>query len=381
MGASLRCTGAANSSPPPCGEGSGVGVGEWVAAPPKPPDPPPQPSPKRGEGVETAKPRLNLAAAGVALAIAALRAVLPSHLAAQDFPRRAVKIIVPYPAGGTADLMPRVVFDSLSRKWGQPVVIENKAGAGGNIGAEAAFHAEPDGYTLLSSPSPPFVINQNLYHRLGYDPTAFVPISVMGIVPTGLVVSPGKVSVTTLTDFIAYAEANPGKVLSATQGNGTTSHLTSAMFQMMAKVRFVHVPYRGTAPALQGLLAGDCDIMFDNLGVSLPLVKSGQLRLLGVATERRMAALPGVPTIAENLPGFSSAAWFAVAAPPNTSRDIVNKISADIAEAIRSPDVRMRFDDLSAEPVGSDPEAMSRFMREEIARWGAVIKAADVKLE
>ncbi|HWN53166.1 MAG TPA: tripartite tricarboxylate transporter substrate binding protein [Xanthobacteraceae bacterium] len=318
---------------------------------------------------------------GFALAIAVLPAVLPSQLVAQDFPRHAVKIIVPYPAGGTADLMPRIVFDFLSRKWGQPVVIENKAGAGGNIGAEAAFHAEPDGYTLLSTPPPPLVINQNLYPRLGYDPAAFLPIAVMGIVPNALVVSPSKVAATTVADFIAYARANPGKISSATQGNGTTSHLTSAMFQMMAKVQFIHVPYRGTAPALQGLLAGDCDIMFDNLGVSLPLVKSGQLRLLGVATERRMAALPEVPTIAETLPGFSSAAWFGVAAPPKTPRDIVHKISADIAEAIRSPDVRKRFDDLSAEPVGSAPEAMARFMREETARWRAVIKAAEVKLE
>jgi len=318
---------------------------------------------------------------GYALAIIALLAVAPSHLVAQDYPRHAVKIIVPYPAGGTADLMPRIVFDALSRKWGQPVVIENRAGAGGNIGAEAAFHAEPDGYTLLASPAPPFAINQNLYHKLGYEPAAFVPISVMGIVPSGLVVSPGKVSATTVSDLITYAHANPGKISSATQGNGTTSHLTSAMFQMMAKVRFVHVPYRGTAPALQGLLAGDCDIMFDNLGVSLQLVKAGQLRLLGVATERRMAALPEVPTIAETLSGFSSLAWFAVAAPPRTSLDIVNRISGDIAEAVRSPDVRKRFDELSAEPVGSDPGAMGRFMREEMARWGAVIKAADVKLE
>jgi tripartite-type tricarboxylate transporter receptor subunit TctC len=306
---------------------------------------------------------------------------LATAAAALDYPHRTVKVIVPFPAGGTADLMPRIVFEVVSRKWGQSVVIENKAGAGGNVGAEAAFHAEPDGYTLFSSPAPPFVINQNLYRRLGYDPAAFVPISVMGTVPTGLVVSPGKINATTLANFIAYARDNPGKISSATQGNGTTSHLTSAMFQMMAKVEFIHVPYRGTAPALQGLLAGDCDVIFDNLGVSLPLVRSGQLRLLGVATERRMAALPDVPAIAETLPGFSSAAWFAVAAPPKTPRDIVNKISADIAEAIRSPDVRKRFDDLSAQSVGSDPEAMARFMREETARWGAVIRAADVKLE
>jgi tripartite-type tricarboxylate transporter receptor subunit TctC len=311
----------------------------------------------------------------------AIVAAFMTAASALDYPHRSVKVIVPFPAGGTADLMPRIIFEFLSRKWGQSVVIENKAGAGGNVGAEAAFHAEPDGYTLFSSPAPPFVINQNLYRRLGYDPAAFVPISVMGTVPTGLVVSPGKVSAMNLADFITYARANPGKISSATQGNGTTSHLTSAMFQMMAKVEFIHVPYRGTAPALQGMLAGDCDIMFDNLGVSLPLVRSGQLRLLGVATERRMAALPDVPAIAETLPGFASAAWFAVAAPPNTPRDIVNKISADIAEAIRSPDIRKRFDDLSAEPVGSDPDAMASFMREETVRWGAVIKAADVRLE
>jgi len=316
-----------------------------------------------------------------ALVIAALQAVQPSYLAAQDYPRRTVKVIVPFPAGGTADLMPRIVFDVLSRKWGQPVVIENKPGAGGNIGAEAAFNAEPDGYTLLSTPPPPLVINQNLYPRLGFDPAAFVPVAVMGVVPSALVVSPGKIAATTLADFIAYARLNPGRILSATQSNGATSHLTSAMFEMMAKVRFVHVPYRGTAPALQGLLAGDCDIMFDNLGVSLPLVKSGQLRLLGVATERRMAALPEVPAIAETLPGFASAAWFGVAAPPKTPRDIVNRISADIAQAVRSPEVRKRFDDLSAEPVGSDPDAMARFMGEEVARWRAVITAADVKLE
>jgi tripartite-type tricarboxylate transporter receptor subunit TctC len=306
----------------------------------------------------------------------------PPGAAAQDYPRRAVKIIVPYPAGGTADLMPRVVFDVLSRKWGQPVVIENKPGAGGNIGAEAAFHAEPDGYTLLASPPSPFVINKSLYPKLGYDPVAFVPVSVMGIVPTGLVASPGKAGgAATITDLIAHARAHPGEITSANQGIGTISHLTSALFQVMAKVKFVHVPYRGTAPALQGLLAGDCDIMFDNLGVSLSLVRNGQLRLLGVASEQRLAALPEVPAIAETVAGFSSATWFAVAAPPKTPRDIAVRISDDLAEAIRLPEVRKRFEEMSAEPVGSDPDVMMRFMREEAARWGEVIRSADVKLE
>jgi tripartite-type tricarboxylate transporter receptor subunit TctC len=288
---------------------------------------------------------------------------------------------VPFAAGGTADLMPRVVADWLSRKWKQAVVIENKTGAAGNIGAEAAFNAEPDGYTLLASPAPPLVINQSLYPKLGFDPTAFVPVSVMGIVPNALVVNPSKVTARSVADLIADARGHPGKLTSATQGNGTTSHLTSEMFQMMAKVKFVNVPYRGSAPALQGLLAGDCDLMFDNLGVSLALVKGGQLRLMAVGTERRMATLPDVPTIAETLPGFASSAWFAVVAPPKTPRAIVERLSADIAAAIRSPEVAPRFAEMSAEPVGSAPEAAARFMREEAERWAGVIRAAGVKLE
>jgi tripartite-type tricarboxylate transporter receptor subunit TctC len=319
-----------------------------------------------------------IARAGV-IAMFSLAAIAAAG--AQDYPTRSVKIIVPFPAGGTADLMPRIVADWLSRRWKQAVVIENKPGAAGNIGAEAAYNAEPDGYTLLSAPPPPLVINQSLYPKLGFDPSAFVPVSVMGIVPNALVLNPNKVAAKAVAELIAYARANPGKLTSATQGNGTTSHLTSEMFQMMAKVAFVHVPYRGSAPALQGMLAGDCDVMFDNLGVSLPLVKSGQLRLIAVGTEKRMAALPDVPTIAETLPGFASSAWFAVVAPPKTPRAIVEKISADIAEAIKSPEVAKRFAELSAEPIGSSPEASARFMREEVERWGGVIKAAQVKLE
>src|SRR4030081_969427 len=182
--------------------------------------------------------------------------MLPVTLRAQDYPVRPVRVIVPFPAGGTADVMPRIVADWLSRKWGQPVIIENKTGAAGNIGAEAAFNADPDGYTLLSAPPPPLVINQNLYPKLGFDPAQFVPVSVMGIVPNALVVNPKKIAANTVADFIAYAKQNPEKVSTATQGNGSTSHLTSELFQLMAQVKFLNVPYRGSAPALQGLLAG-----------------------------------------------------------------------------------------------------------------------------
>jgi tripartite-type tricarboxylate transporter receptor subunit TctC len=316
---------------------------------------------------------------GAGLALAAMLAALPGA-GAQDYPSRAVKIIVPFPAGGTADVMPRVIGEWLSRKWGQPVVVENRTGAAGNIGAEAVAKAEPDGYTLLSAPPPPLVINQNLYPKLGFDPTEFVPIVIMGRVPNALVIN-AKLPFNSVAELIAYAKANPGRLTSATQGNGTTSHLTSELFQLLADVKFQHVPYRGSAPALTDLVAGSVDLMFDNLGVSLPLVKGGQLKLLGVATPKRMASLPDVPTIAETLPGFESAAWFAIVAPPKTPQAVVDKINADVNEALRQGDIVQRLAQLSAEPIGGTPQATAAYMREEIERWHKVIKAANVKLD
>jgi tripartite-type tricarboxylate transporter receptor subunit TctC len=318
-----------------------------------------------------------LIGAGVALAAAL---AVPCGVAAQDYPARAVKIVVPFPAGGTADVMPRIFADWLSKKWGQPVVVENRTGAAGNIGAEMVAKADPDGYTLLSAPPPPLVINQNLYPKLGFDPTAFVPIVIMGRVPNALVVNP-KLPVDSVAALIAAAKASPGKLTAATQGNGTTSHLTSELFQLMAGVKFQTVPYRGSAPALNDLVAGSVDLMFDNLGVSLALVKGGKLKLLGVATPKRMAALPDAPTIAETLPGFESAAWFAIVAPPKTPQAVVDKINADVNEALKQPDVIARLAQLSAEPIGGTPQATAAYMREEVERWHKVIKAANVKLD
>ncbi|HEY6704771.1 MAG TPA: tripartite tricarboxylate transporter substrate binding protein [Xanthobacteraceae bacterium] len=314
-----------------------------------------------------------------ALGLVALLAAWPAAQA-QDYPSRAVKIIVPFPAGGTADVMPRIFTEWLAKKWGQPVVIENRTGAAGNIGAEAVAKADPDGYTLLAAPPPPLVINHNLYPKLGYDPTEFVPIAIMGRVPNALVVN-AKLPFASVADVIAYAKANPGKLTCATQGNGTTSHLTSELFQLMAGVKFQQVPYRGSAPALTDLVAGTVDLMFDNLGVSLALVRGGQLKLLGVATSNRTAALPDVPTIAETLPGFESAAWFAIVAPPKTPAAIVDKINADVNEALRERDIRERLAQLSAEPIGGTPQATAAYMREEVERWAKVIKAANVKLD
>jgi tripartite-type tricarboxylate transporter receptor subunit TctC len=300
---------------------------------------------------------------------------------AQDYPTRVVRIIVPYPAGGTADVMPRIVADWLSHKWGQSVIIDNRTGAGGNIGAEVAAKADPDGYTLLASPPGPLVINQNLYSHLDFDPLQFVPIVVMGHVPNALVVNPDKIKANNVKDFIAYAKANPGKITNATQGNGTTSHLTSELFQLMANVKLQNVPYRGSAPALNDLVAGNVDCMFDNLGVSMQFVKAGKLKLIAVASPERVKSLPNIPTIAETLPGFASVTWYALAAPPKTPASIVNKINAAVNEALKDPRVDKGFANLSAEPAGGTPEATAAYFHDEVERWKKVIVAAHVTLD
>ena len=311
----------------------------------------------------------------------ALAAVSGRPAYAQSYPDRPVKIIVPFPAGGTADAVPRLVADWLSRKWGQPVIVDNRTGAAGNIGAEAAYRSTPDGYTLLSAPPPPLVINQNLYPTLGFDPSKFEPIIVMAHVPNALIVNPNNVEQSSLPELVEYLRSNPEQVTAATQGNGTTSHLTAELFQLMAGVKLRNIPYRGSAPALQGLVAGDVDLMFDNLGVSLPLVEAGKLKLLAVASAERLPALPDVPTIAEMLPGFEAVAWYAIVAPPKTSRSIVDKINADVNEALRQPELQDRLQKLSAEIFGGSPERASRLMHEEVRRWGDVIKAANIKLQ
>ena len=300
---------------------------------------------------------------------------------AEDYPDRPVRIIVPFAAGGTADANPRLVGDWLSRKWFQPVVFENRTGAAGNIGAEFVYHSAPDGYTLLASPPPPLVINQNLYPKLGFDPARFEPVIVMAHVPNALIVNPRKLGASTVPEFVDDLRKNPDKVTAATQGNGTTSHLTAELFQMMAKVTLRSIPYRGSAPALQGLLAGDVDLMFDNLGVSLPLVEAGNLKLLAVASPQRLPSLPDVPTIAETLPGFEAVAWYAIVAPPSTPKTIIDKINADVNEALRQAEVQERLKKLSADIFGGSAEKAADYMRQEVRRWGDVIKAANVSLQ
>jgi len=316
--------------------------------------------------------------AGVALAVVL---ALGSRAFAEDFPNRTVKIIVPFAAGGSADVVPRIVADWLSRKWGQPVVVENRTGAAGNIGADAVAKADPDGYTLLAAPPPPLVINQNLYPKLGFDPMALVPISVIARIPNALVVNPSRIAAKSIPEVIAMAKANGGATTVATTGNGGTQHLTSEMFQMMAGVKFQHVPYRGSAPALADLVAGTVDMMFDNLGASMQLIKGGQIKLIAVASAKRMATMPDVPAIAETLPGFEAVAWFGVAAPPKTSMAIANKINADINEALHDADVQKKLANLNAEVVGGTQQETADYFKSEVARWGKVIKDANVKID
>ena len=300
---------------------------------------------------------------------------------AQEWPARAVRIIVPFPPGGSADLLPRIVGEKLAQQWGQPVVIENRAGAGGNIGAASVFQAEPDGYTLLSAPPPPLVINRLIYPKLAYDSTQFVPMTVIAAIPNVLLVHP-KVAANSVGELIAYTKQNPTKLNYASQGSGTTSHLTAELFKSMAGgLQITHVPYKGTAPALADLLAGQVEIMFDNLGVSLPQVKSGKLKALAVASSKRFRSLPDVPALAETLPGFEAVAWFGIVGPPKTPSAIAEKVAAGVAETLRNPDVLRRLNDLSADPLGLSPAETAAFMKLETERWSAVVRAAGVKVE
>jgi len=312
---------------------------------------------------------------------AALAVAVAVPVQAQDYPARPIRIIVPFPPGGSADLMPRIFGEKLASRWGQPVVIDNRPGAAGNIGAEIVFKAEPDGYTLLSAPPPPLVINQSLYPKLGFDPTQFVTVSIMAAIPNVLLAHP-RLAAGTVQELIAHAKANPDKLNYSSQGSGTTSHLTTEMFKTVAGgLKITHVPYKGTAPALAALLGGEVGLMFDNLGVSLPHALGGRLRALAVCSERRVATLPQVPAMVEIFPGFVSIAWFGIVAPPKTSPKIAAMLSAAVVEALKLPDVAKRLNDLSAEPVGSTPAAMADFMKHDAERWRKVIQSAGVKVD
>jgi tripartite-type tricarboxylate transporter receptor subunit TctC len=322
-----------------------------------------------------------------AFRLAWLAALLAASTAfAQDpvasYPSRPVRVIVPFPAGGAADALPRIVAEKLAARWGQPVIVENRVGASGSIGAEAVSRSEPDGYTLLATPPAPLVINPSLYLKLPYDPTQFVPVTVMAAIPSVLLVNSAKVPANTLKELVALVHANPDKLNYASQGTTTVSFLTTEMFKTAAGgLKITHVPYKGTAPGLAALLAGEVEMMFDNLGVTVQHVRAGKLKALAVGSVRRVPSLPDVPAMAEFYPGFISIAWFSVSAPPKTPAAIAEKLSAAIAEILRHPDVAKRLEGLSAETIASTPAGMAAIMKEDAERWRSVIRAAGVKPE
>lgn len=311
---------------------------------------------------------------GVALA-------LPLASLAQDFPTKPIRIVVPVPPGGAADTLARIVGEKLTAKWGQPVIVENRPGAGGNIGAEFVYNALPDGYTLLLSPPGPLAINKSLYKNIRYDSDAFVPVSVIAANPNVLLVHP-KVPATTLQELIAYAKAHPNKLNYASSGSGSTTHLAGELFKQLAGVEIAHIPYKGGPPAFADLMSGHVDMMFQGLATALPQIHEGKLRVLAVGSERRHAALPDVPTMAEALPGFVSVSWSGLVAPPKTPMAIVNKISAAISEALKGQDIGKQVKGFDARDlIISSPAEAAKFTKEEKERWGAIVKSTGITVD
>ncbi len=297
------------------------------------------------------------------------------------FPARAVRFVVPFPGGGINDVLARIVGEKLHGKWGQPVVVENKTGAGGNIGADLAYHAEPDGYTLLLSPPGPLAINQTLYKQLSYKPRDFVPIGLVGAVPNVVIVRK-ELPVTSLKELVDYVKANPGKVTFGSQGNGATPHLTAMMFQGMTGTQMVHVPYRGETLVLQDMIGGHVDVFFGNVAAARPQFRDGKVKVVAVLDTERAPTLPEIPTAAEaGLPGLVSTGWFALAAPPKTSPALQSEIAKAVAEVVSLPDVQARFRAASVEPTPSTPEEMAAFIGREAQRWSDVIKKNNIVVD
>ena len=300
---------------------------------------------------------------------------------AADFPSKPIRMIVPFPAGGTADVLPRIVAERLRTIFPNGVIVENRPGAGGNIGAEVVANAEHDGHTILVSPPGPIAINQSLYPKLSFDPKKWVPVTVLATVPNVLAVSQ-KLPVKTVQEFIAYVKANPGKVSYASQGNGSTSHLTANLFQSVTGAQMVHVPYKGTAPALTDLAGGQIDVFFDNLSSSVSLHKAGRIRILAVADRKRSSVLPTVPTFAESgLPSMQAVTWFGVVAPEGTPQKTVQALQTAIADVLKQQEVRQKFAEQGAEAVGNRSDEMAKFISSEAARWSKVIREANVTID
>ena len=312
----------------------------------------------------------------------ALLACLAASAFAQSYPAKAVRIVVPFPPSGAADLLTRALGKKLSETWGQPVTADNRPGAGGNIGAEATAKSAPDGYTLLMGAVTTHAVSMSLYTKLGYDlEKDLVSVSLVANVPHILVAHPA-VPGKTLGETIAYLKAQGGKVNFASQGNGTLSHLEFELMKSMGSFSANHIPYKGSAPALIDLLAGTVTLLFDSIPSSLPQIRAGKLRGVGVASSRRSPVLPNLPTLSEaGLSGFSADSWFGIMAPAGTPKDVVAKLNADIVRALDSTEVRDIITRQGGEVMGSTPEQMAAQIRGDREKWGKVVRESGAKIE
>ncbi len=320
--------------------------------------------------IQASRRQLVLAGLILAASVAA-----PFAGAADAYPAKPITVIVPFAAGGTTDILARVIGQALNKELHQPVIVDNRAGAGGNIGAALAAKAAVDGYTLFMGTVGTHAINQSLYKKLPYDPIKdFAPLTRVAMVPNLLVANPGK-PYKTVKELIAYAKANPGKVNFGSSGSGSSIHLSGELFNALAKVQMVHVPYKGSAPAVSDLLGGQIDIMFDNMPSAIQHVRAGKLRPLAVTTARRSPELPDVPTIAEaGVPGYEATSWFGLFAPAGTPAPVVAKLNGALVKVLAEPEVKKKLAEQGAEPYSEKPEQFAEFIRKETAKWSKVVK-------
>ena len=300
---------------------------------------------------------------------------------AQDvYPSRLVRVILPSAPGSTTDMLARLVADQLSQRWGRPVIAENISGAGMSIGAAQAFRAAPDGYTLFVSPPSPVTFMKLLYPDISFEPAQFTPIALLARVPNALVVRK-DFPAANVQELIGYARANPGKVTYASQGAGSTAHLSATLIEMLSGVTMVHVPFRGAVPALNAVTAGHVDAFFDTVTTSVPQHRAGNVKIIAVGSTERAQIVPEIPSVAETLPGFRSVTWFAMVGPPGLPPELTARINQAVTESLARPEVGERLNRLTLEPMPGSPADASRFFAEEVAMWGKVIKEKQVKAE
>ncbi len=306
--------------------------------------------------------------------------VLPLAANAADYPTRPVKWVVPYPPAGTTDVLARIVAQWLTEKMGQPFVVENKPGAGNNIGVEAVVNSPPDGYTMLLV-NPANGINATLYKNLNYNfMRDIAPVAGLIRTPNVMEVTP-SLPVKTVKEFIDHCKANPGKVNMASSGSGTSVHLSGELFKSMTGCDMLHVPYKGAGPALTDLMAGTVHVLFDNLPSSIGHIKAGKLRALAVTSEGREPSLPGVPTVAETVPGYEATAWFGIGMPKGTPRDVIDKVNAEINRMLADPKMLARLAELGGKPIGGTPEDFGKVIAAETAKWAKVVTSSGAKVE